>query len=304
MRDGRKEYVADGYGPLDLTALLQSDSVDAIIGLCALSVGRDMPLGSRYDRFLALCRMMPMMNGHDEQARIRAILAKGFGIECDLSMQTADEVWMKTADILLFCPCIPTVTADDIAQFYTSAPHSLPAASELPHLPTNLFLGDASSLEQWEPAILAWADAHAPNGFCVTLDANFDFCAPNPYHVRLALGASVRTRDCVDMLMAQSLRILSPVLQERGGELRILADCRGEAVTGLLSYLEKHVGLPRVRWSTASEQTRECLLDFSLRPHECLISPALRCSGQDVSRGEIDLYSRRFPAGLLVMTVD
>ena len=307
MRDGIKEYVADGCRPLDLTAFLRSDSLDAILGLCALSVGQDMPLCSRYDCFVALCRMMPMMDGHDEQARIRAILAKCFGIECDLSLQTADEVWKRGAEVLLFNSHIPTVTTDDIAHFYKTAPHSLPEASELPHLPSDLFLRDACSMDQWERALLAWADAYAPSGFCVTLDTDFGFHAPNPYHVRQAFDTQARTRAQTDMLLAQSLRILSPVLQKQGGELRILVHCCGEDATGLLSYLEKHVGLPRVTWTADADAARGQLLTFSLREHLALIRPVILlstdCRSEELA-GEIAAYARRFPVGLLSVMRD
>ena len=286
----------------NLTELWENEAQRGLLALYSASVGRDRPLYSYFDRFFALCEMLTYADGHDEQARCRKILSEELRIDWEPTPQNADRIWMLSAERLLLEPRAPLSQAFEIGAYRKAPTLDLAVTAASTRVPDCFWEGEAQSIAQWQNGLRAWLDATDSCSVSVTLPDAFLFFSPNPYSVKCALAKACRTSDERYLLMAQTLRELSPILQSREGGLHLwVGDC-GEAAVKLLSYLEKSVGLPSVTWSTASGRSRESLLDYSVLPHRRLISPVLRVSDRGALEEEIGRYSKRFPSGLLMLT--
>ena len=286
----------------NLTELWEGEAQRELLALYAASVGRGRPLYSDFDRFLALCEILTFADGHDEQARCRKILAEDLGIDSEPTPENAGQIWKRSAEQLLLKPRAPIEKVFDTSAYRKSQALDLPMAAASIGIPTRFWAGEAESIAQWQNDLREWQGAQDMDVVSVSLSDDFVFVSPNPYSVKRALASSNRTAGERDLLMAQTLRELSPLLQSREGGLRLwVGDCGDEAVK-LLSYMEKSVGLPSVTWSTASPSSHEALLDYSVLPHRRLISPLLHISDRGAQKEEIERYSKRFPSGLLMLT--
>ena len=63
---------------------------------------------SDFERFRELCRVYPFFEGNVAQYVCREILSLIFGIEEELSEKNCEEIWTKTADLLVKDPLTPT----------------------------------------------------------------------------------------------------------------------------------------------------------------------------------------------------
>ena len=285
----------------DLTELWQNDAQEALLNLYAVTVGVGKPLFSDYDRFCALCHLMPLMHGHAEAARCHAILRETFGIDERICPQSCDKIWRLTSEALLMQPrSLADVYAADKNDSATE--RRVLYTTDLPTPDVRLLIDAWRDLQSWEGEINLWLDKAGQNGACVTLETDFSYVKPDPYHVRLALQSTERSKTEQALLTAQLLRILCIDLRACGGCLQLDVKKCGNDAVALLSYLENSVGLPEIMWSTDDARERELLLAFSLQRHDRAVLPVLRPKREWTTQhlnAEITNYATRFPVGLL-----
>lgn len=284
----------------NLTELWWNEEQAALMNLYAVTIGVGQPLYSDYDRFRALCRMMPYMEGHNEAERCKNILKK-LGITLPICMEYCDAIWRAASDILLMHPQwtlkmeIEAANDSDISFDLPSMPPPVPIEERFLNCVWNGY-------EEWRDAILPLPDSKDDACIGVTLEDGFTFVSPHPYRVEQVLGSCERDVKAKSLLVAQLLRILCEKLIKRGSTLHLSVADGAEDAVELLSYLEKSVGLPHMTWSTSDAVLRARLLAYSKQRHSFPILPALQIDpkrSRQEQHAELLAYARVFPKGLL-----
>lgn len=261
----------------NVTELIAREELARLLRLCGVEESV-ITHGSDYDRFFALCKVVPLLTGHPLLCKLRFLCARGLGVEEPLSVSNCAVVWQKTAQKLLETPLTPFLLASRLMGDGHVAwlcqgelPQDLPQS-----VPPVLFFDDwidtgAHDLDAWTRQIECAADAFCARGcdrVYLTLPASFHDIRPDPYHVQQALGKGERTQEDRCLLIAQAVRILCGLCREKKLALILSVDCDGEDVTSLLERTERDVGLPTLCWTATRTDTRDALLSLQARPHD------------------------------------
>ena len=270
----------------NVTELLYDNAWQALLNLYTATIGAGRELFSDYDRFLAVCEMMPLMQGHDERARCESILA--------LTPQSAPEIWRRVADWLLVHPCPPIGAGMQtiVPKWQTDA--FLPYIPSAPTVSADRFL--ARDVLAWQMEIAEMLET-CTGGVRVVLPKGFCFCNPDRYHVGVALKQ--RGEADADLLTAQLIRVLCIELQKTDCALQLTVNCDACEAVALLSSFERTVGLPSVYWTCRADCG--ALLNFSMQAHKHAVLPLL-CGEDDEVQKTAKAYAREFPIGLIGWT--
>lgn len=292
----------------DLTALWWDDEKQSVFNLWCMTVGKERPRASDFDRFRALCEMMPMLVGHPVQRHCADFLKQYFQCEIPMDEAHCDEIWRMTADALLLQPKRAVDLFDEpIGLLWESEelPHGLPNHMQ-PILPAERLMNlHAPDWKAWCRIADAELDAFAAcgcNRAVVRLHDDFHFEAPNLYRVEQILQLPNKKIAKSDLLLTQVVRYLSEACAARHWMLQLeIGDCAIDAAI-LLSYVEDTVGLPTLLWSTPSARTRDKMLAFASRERKNPILPILCLADYPSDRELADAltaYAARYPIGML-----
>ena len=272
-----------------------------------------LPSGaSDYELFRALCVASPMLWGHPLPKRLAFLLKNGFGISSPLSVDGCDAVWKACTENL----CEHPTTAWDLScrLLSSSSLRCLLSPTDLSEdLPVNaepvldgaaLCNTSASTWEAWkdemEETLSRFADVGCRSAF-YQLPKQYVDAEPNVYTVGQVLS---QQKTGESLLQAQAFRFLSKACAERGWHLVLRVNCRAEDALALLTRTERTVGLPTLVWSTASAETRDALLDFTLQAHQKAVRCGI-CLSNYPSDDELSLaisaYAARYPFGGLAI---
>ena len=280
------------------TELLYHHAWESLLDLYAVTVGIGKNVFSDYDRFLAMCEMMPLMQGHEERARCESILLDIFGIDIPLCPQNCSEIWRRVADALLTCPRTPVGDSAYVPSEREKITFDLPRVSFPSALSVDVF--QARTLDAWQREIVDEIGEREcfSKGVRVELPRDFRFCNPDPYHVGIALARRAKGDD--DVLLAQLVRVLCVALQKDEHPLYLIVNCDAGEAIALLSAMEKTVGLPTVYWMC--DEGGMNLLDFSIKAHKNALFPVL-CRADDVDESAfyetVKQYAQKYPLSLI-----
>lgn len=259
--------------------LFWSDDLLSLLRLCGEGEEKTGERASDYDRFLSLCRALPLLEGHPTRAWIASVLKRHFNLRELPTEQTAPAMWKVLSDSLLN---VPLLNKDIIEGEWLCDSLTLPSALPehvTPVLDANLLLHtSARSMTAWSDEITATVARFAACGcrkIVLRLPRHFDFVAPSPYHVDQALQSAKRNREREALLICQLTRELCIAAQAQNLALVLLCEDDTSALASLLEYVEGCVGLPRICWSTRKANEAHKLLDFTAKPHKNEIFAAL-----------------------------
>lgn len=259
--------------------LFWSDELLALLRLCGQKEEMVGERASDYDRFLSICRSLPLLEGHSTRAWIASILEEYFNLKELPTEETTPTAWKNICAGLMQKPLSPQEFVSgawlcDALVVPTYLPHNV-----TPVLNANLLLNTtAQNATVWSEEIAATVEHFAEHGcpkIVLQLPNDFAFIAPSVYHIDKCLQSAKHSRDADNLLLCQLMRELSSVAQQN--KLLLLLVCKANAgeVSNLLEYCENSVGLPRVCWSLREVREAHALLTFTAKPRKNEIFAAL-----------------------------
>ena len=267
-------FFSDRYltNPIEL---LCSRELTELLYLCGCREAEISEKSSDYQKFRALCRSFPLLDGHPFKEQITSFLNLHFQGLPELSPEACDILWRAISDELASNPRKGSDFLPKGALFWLSDSLILP--SKLPQnvspiLDGNLFLPvSAQSYTLWQKEISSVLSTFYLAGcqrVIVRLDPSFRFVQPSVYHVENALRTEKRTDEQNFLLITQILRELSALCQKQSLALHLLLECSGHEAVAALRYVQHSVGLPALYWSAATREASEEMLSFSAFPHK------------------------------------
>lgn len=286
--------------------LFWSDDLLALLRLCGAKEELIGERASDYDRFLSLCRALPLLEGHPTRTWIMALLEKYFDLQELPTEENVAQIWQMFCDYLLESPIAPKdlIEGEWLCDGLT-VPGVLPK-NVTPVLNGNLLLETAGKKAMaWSAEIGATVEHFVNNGckkISLQLQKDFAFVLPSIYHVDRALSLTKRDREAINLLTCQLMRELCMVAQKY--DLLLVLVCKGDpvALASLLEYAEESVGLPRICWSTSGAREAHALLDFTAKSHkgEMLAALPYECvMTQNEFSSEVESWKMRYPVGRL-----
>lgn len=286
--------------------LFWSDDLLSLLRLCGAKEESIGERASDYDRFLALCRALPLLEGHPTRAWIAFVLEKYFNLEELPVEETAVEIWKTLSKSLLEKPIS---TKDLVGGAWLSdrltVPKNLPE-NIVPVLNANLLPDtNAKNTQKWGKEIASAVSHFVENGcqkIVLHISNGFKFAVPSIYGVDRALSISGRDRDAANLLTSQLMREICTVAQEHNLLLVLICDGNSAELASLLAYAEESVGLPRLCWSVRGAREAHDLLDFTAKPHKNEIFAALSYDNAMTAReldDVLDSWQMRYPVGRL-----
>lgn len=295
----------------NITVLWETEEMNRLLALWSMTEGAEQPLYSDYEKFRALCQMMPHLKGHPVKRYCADFLKRYFN--CTLPMDAAhcDTIWRETSDFLLLHPLsVADVIGGggDVNRLLWSTevlPEQLPSGIT-PELTADALMKlccvDAS---HWSVAIKGLLDRFFEIGcdrILFSFADDFSFQAPDLYHVNAVIAKQRLDKAEKDLLLSQLFRMTCALCAECGRKIHLRVGNCTDAVVSLLTYTEKAVGLPALYWSTESPKTRDALLSFGYTMHQNAVCPML-CLCDYPSDAElqnaISAYAARYPVGML-----
>lgn len=286
--------------------LFWSDDLCSLLRLCG---EREENIGegaSDFDKFKAILRALPLLEGHPTRAWIASLLEEYFDLKEFPQAENAPEIWKLLCNNLLKNPLAPQdlVKGDWLCDCLT-VPNNL-QKHITPVLNANLLLETtAKKATDWSAEIAATV-SHFKKNRCqkivLQLPDDFTFVTPSLYHVDRALSLSKKDREATNLLICQLVRELSTVAQNEDMLLAFVCNSNPDALVSLLEYVEESVGLPRVCWSTRAAKEAHALLTFTAKPHKREVLAALPYEivmTNDELSSAIKSWQVRYPIGKL-----
>lgn len=286
--------------------LFWSDDLCSLLRLCG---EREENIGegaSDFDKFQAILRALPLLEGHPTRAWIESLLKEYFDLKELLQAENAPEIWKTMCDRLLERPLSPQVLVEgDWLCDSLTVPNNLSKHIN-PVLNANLlFETTAKNAMAWSAEIATTA-LHFKKNRCqkivLQLPDGFAFVLPSLYQVDRALSLAKRDREATNLLICQLVRELSTVAQNEDMLLAFVCNSTPYALVSLLEYVEESVGLPRVCWSTRVAKEAHTLLTFTAKPHKREVLAALPYEivmTNDELSSAIESWQVRYPIGKL-----
>ena len=284
------------------TEIFWSEDLLSLLRLCDAKEEQIGERASDYDRFLSLCRALPLLQGHPTSAWIASVLEKYFDLKELPTEETAPTVWKSLCDTLLNHPLSPkdlvcgTWLCDGV-----TVPSDLPKKIT-PAMKANLLLHTgAKNIAAWREEIIATVAhfvAHGCQKVVLHLPKEFSFVVPSVYHIERALQLSKKDREAANLLICQLVRELCRILQENGMLLVLVCEGNASDVAALLEYAEENVGLPHLCWSLHDARDAYPLLHFTAKTHKNEILAALRYENVMTERelsDTVEAWQVRYP---------
>ncbi len=286
--------------------LFWSDDLLALLRLCGAKEETVGERASDYDRFLALCRALPLLEGHPTRTWIVSVLEKFFNLKELLTEASAAEVWKMLCESLMETPISPKdlVSGAWLCDELT-VPSHLPQ-NVVPVLNANLLLHtNAKNAAKWSKEIASTVTHFAENRckeIVLHLSNDFEFAPPSLYHVDRALSLAKKDREAQNVLTCQLMREICTAAQQH--DLLLVLKCNGNstAAADLLAYAEESVGIPRICWSARKACDAQELLNFTAKAHKNEIFAALTYDNAMTAHELADVlasWQMRYPIGRL-----
>ena len=277
----------------------------ALLRLCGAEEEMIGERASNYDRFCAICRALPLLQGHPARAWLESIFENRFAIKELPTEENAAKVWKKLCERLLQDPIASQDLIDGDLLCEPSTFIQLPK-NVTPVLNANFFLHtDEKTVEAWHHSILSVVTRFAAGGCkkaVLHIKEGFDFTAPSLYHVERALSLPKKNREATNLLISQLVRELCAIAQQQDILLVLVCEDNPSALARLLEYADESVGLPRICWCTREAREAHKLLEFTAKPHKSEIFAALPYESvmtQNELSNAIEAWQVRFPIGRL-----
>ncbi len=295
----------------NLTELWMTEEKQRLLRIWSMTAGREQPLFSAYDRFCALCQMMPYLSGHAAERHCRYFLKTYF--DCDHPMDVAhcEDVWHMIAEELLHAPMtVAELTADADHPRWVLWEEDLPPdgfpKGLCPMLSADRLLAiSARNWEEWCTEADHIINAFAAAGCCrvyVSALEGYAFSSPNLYAVNRALETEKKRSEDRFLLLSQTVRYLFDICLRRGWKMLFDVGDRAADVIALLQYCTKTVGEIPVFWMTRSLSQAERMFAMLDSAGEMPVLPLFRIADYP-SDAELALalnaYAARYPIGLL-----
>ncbi len=286
--------------------LFWSDDLLSLLRLCGAEEERVGKRASDFDRFLSLCRALPLLEGHHTRAWIISVLKEHFGLQELPTEETATDIWRTLCESLM----VDFVSPKDLIGGawlcdQLTVPNALPE-NITPVLNANLLLQtNAKTATVWSAEIestIAHFAANRCQKIVLHLSNGFDFATPSLYHVDRALSLTKRDREATNLLTCQLMRELCMVAQRHDLLLVIVCEDNPGALANLLEYAEGSVGLPRLCWSIREAREAYALIDFTAKAHKNEIFAAFPYESVITERefsSAIESWQMRYPIGRL-----
>ena len=259
--------------------LFWSDDLISLLRLCGEREETIGECASDYDRFLSVCRALPLLEGHPTREWIASVLDKYFDLKELPTQENAPEAWRTLCDRLLGEPIRPQDLVEGSWLCDSLVVPSYLPTNITPVLNANLFLGTrAKNAVAWREEIRATAkhfSACKCQKIVLHLPSEFAFVIPSIYHVDKALQTTKRSREAENLLLSQLMRELCTAAQEYNLLLVLVCNAKADEAAYLLEYCEASVGLPRVCWSLREVREAHALLTFTAKPRKNEIFAAL-----------------------------
>ena len=259
--------------------LFWSDDLCSLLRLCGEKEENIGEGASDFDKFKAILRALPLLEGHPTRAWIASLLEEYFDLKELPQAENASEIWKLLCNRLLENPLAPQdLVKGDWLCDALSVPSELPKHIT-PVLNANLLLETtAKKATDWSAEIAATV-LHFNKNRCqkivLQLPDDFAFVLPSIYHVDRALSLSKKDREATNLLICQLVRELSTVAQNEDMLLAFVCNSNPDALVSLLEYVEESVGLPRICWSTRAAKEAHALLTFTAKAHKREVIAAL-----------------------------
>ena len=286
--------------------LFWSDDLCALLRLCGEGEDAIGESASDFDKFQALCRALPLLDGHPTRAWIVSILKKYFDVKELPTEETAAIVWKILSERLFGEPLSPqTFVSGAWLCDGLTIPSTLPE-NVTPVLNANLVLQtNAKTAALWSSEISSTVVHFVQKGcqkIVFEMGKSFDFVTPSLYHVNRALSLAKKDREATNILTCQLTRELCTFAQAH--DLLLVLECNenSSALARLLEYAEESVGLPRICWSVREVREAHTLLDFTAKPHKSEIFAALSYESvmtQNELLATLESWQVRYPVGRL-----
>lgn len=286
--------------------LFWSDELLSLLRLCGAKEEMIGERASDYDRFLALTRALPLLEGHPTRAWIASMLEEYFNLKELPPQETAPDAWQKLCNCLLENPLSTKhlVSGAWLCDCLT-IPSKLPEHIT-PVLNADLLLTtQAKTAAAWSEEIAATVSHFAQNRcqkIVLHLPHDFTFVTPSIYHVGRALTLAKKERETINLLTSQLLRELCVAAQRHNLLLVLICQNNATAACKLLNYCEAGVGLPRICWCVGEARESHALLDFSAQAHKNEIFAALPYDCVMTEQELLDSiasWKTRYPVGRL-----
>ena len=286
--------------------LFWSDELQSLLRLCGEKEDNIGKRASDYDKFCAVLRALPLLQGHPTRAWIATVFANQFGLQEVPSVESAQKTWRMLCDKLFENPIQShSLVSGAWLSDALRVPNSLPQ-NIAPVLNANLLLDTKTkTIDAWS-AEIASAVAHFASKGCQNIvlkfSNRFEFVSPSLYHVNQALNLAKRNTEIENLLMCQLMRELCTVAREKDLLLVLECDKNADALASLLAYAEESVGLPCICWSVRKAWEAKALLDFSAKTHKNEIFAAMSYESAMTERELLDILSSwqmRYPVGRL-----
>ena len=286
--------------------LFWSDDVLALLRLCGEKEENIGERASDFDKFQAILRALPQLEGHPTRAWIASVLEEYFDLKELPQPEKAPQIWKLLCDRLLEIHLAPQdlVKGDWLCDALT-VPNNLPKHIN-PVLNANLLLAiTAKKVMDWSAEIAATVSRFRENGcqkIVLNLQEDFAFVLPSIYHVDRALSLAKKDREATNLLTCQLVRELCTVAQKEDILLVLICNSNPGDLVSLLEYTEENVGLPRVCWSTRAIKDAYTLLTFAAKPHKREMLAALPYEivmTKNELSSAIESWQVRYPVGKL-----
>lgn len=286
--------------------LFWSDELTALLRLCGEEEEMIGERASDYDRFLSLCRALPLTEGHPTREWIASVLEKHFGLKEIPTEETAPAIWKNLCKCLFENPILPKdlVSGAWLCDDFI-VPNNLPE-NITPVLDANLLLKTQSQNTAAWSARIAETVAHFAARGCskivLHLTHTFDFVMPSIYHVDRAVTLAKKDREATNLMICQLMRELCTAAQKHDILLVLVCEKDSAAAVRLLEYVESSVGLPRVCWSVREAREALPLLIYTAQAHKNEISAALSYENVMTENELLDAiqsWQMRYPVGRL-----
>ncbi len=243
------------------TELLWSRELERLLRLCGATEREIDVRASDYERFAALCKAFPLLNGHPMQVYLNAFLKAHFPSLPMPSPKTCDLLWQGIAEDLLAFPRAPWafLTPTPMSCLVTDLEVSDLPSHLMPMPDANLFLTrHVRTYREWRALIEETLRQFCQKGaraVRLRLEHSFVFAQPDLYHVEKALEKPVGEIE-KNLLMGQLFRELCEMCTTLSMELLLEADCRNGEAVALLQYAQKCVELPCISWCAVGDTAR------------------------------------------------
>ena len=286
--------------------LFWSDDLQSLLRLCGEEEENIGERASDFDKFQALLRTLPLLEGHPTRDWICSVFKNQFNLQEIPTEENAANVWKVLCNCLFKNPIQPqSLVSGAWLCDSLQIPDALPK-NTTPVLNANLFLDTKSkTLHCWSAEIASTVSQFVSRGckkIVLHLSNNFDFVLPSVYHVNQALNFGKRSKETENLLICQLMRELCSSAQKQNLLLVLECEKNADAVANLLKYAEENVGLPRICWSVRKATDAYELLNFTAKEHKNEILAAFSYENVMTESELLDAltsWKMRYPIGRL-----